>query len=207
MAFDGIVVRAVVNELQSFVGGRLHKIHQPNEHELVWTVRAQGRTAKWLLSVNPTYPRLHVTERSYQNPLEAPMFCMLLRKHCENGVIESVEQIGMERIVHIHIRQRDELGDVSAKRIVLELTGRHSNIVLVDPGSGIILDAIHRVTPAISSYRVVLPGSVYVAPPEQNKTNPLLATGRKVTEIVQSDGDGEQTLESIAKRLVIPFPD
>ncbi|WP_199617817.1 Rqc2 family fibronectin-binding protein [Paenibacillus alkalitolerans] len=206
MAYDGLVVRAVVHELQAFIGGRLHKIHQPNEHELVWTVRVQGKTAKLLLSVNPTYPRLHVTERSFQNPLEAPMFCMLLRKHCENGVIESIEQTGMERVVHIHIRQRDELGDVSVKRIVLELTGRHSNIVLTDPATGIVLDAIHRVTPAISSYRVVLPGSAYVEPPEQNKANPIIvAEKQQVTELLQPDGGGEQNPESIARRLVDLF--
>ncbi|WP_274361558.1 Rqc2 family fibronectin-binding protein [Paenibacillus thermotolerans] len=204
MSYDGLVVRAVVHEMQSFVGGRIHKIHQPNEHELVWTLRGGGTTAKWLLSANPTYPRVHRTERSYQNPLEAPMFCMLLRKYCENGVIESIEQVGMERIIHIHVRQRDELGDVSSKRIVIELTGRHSNIVLTDPSSGTVLDAIHRVTPAISSYRIIVPGSPYVAPPEQDKRNPLDASPSEVTVRLHSAvNDGAALTPDLAARALV----
>src|SRR5690606_30602634 len=125
---------------------------------------------------NPSYPRFNITERSYQNPLEAPMFCMLLRKYCENGFIESIEQVGMERIVHLHIRQRDELGDVSSKRIVFELRGRHSNIILMDPETGVVIEAAQRVTPAISAHRIIVPGSAYVPPPEQGKRNPLDAS-------------------------------
>ena len=79
------------------------------------------------------------------------MFCMLLRKHCEGGVIEAISQFGMERIIHIDVRQRDELGDVALKRLVIELMGRHSNIILLDPATGAQLDGIHHVTPAISS--------------------------------------------------------
>ncbi len=107
------------------------------------------------------------------NPLEAPMFCMLLRKHCENGIIEAIDQPGMERVIRFHIRQRDELGDLSLKTIVVEIMGRHSNIILLDPATGTILDGIHHVTPAISSYRIVMPGVRYTAPPEQHKTLPL----------------------------------
>jgi predicted ribosome quality control (RQC) complex YloA/Tae2 family protein len=184
MAFDGLVVRAIVHELQPYVGGRLHKIHQPNDHDLVFTIRARGVTSRLLLSANPTYPRFHLTERSYTNPLEAPMFCMLLRKYCENGVVESIEQLGMERIVHIAVRQRDELGDLRVKRIVFELMGRHSNIILMDPETNGILEAAHRVTPAISAHRIVVPGSLYTAPPEQQKRNPLEATVREVAALL-----------------------
>jgi len=199
MAFDGLVVRAVVHELQPFVGGRLYKIHQPNEHDLVFTIRAQGATRKLLLSANPTYPRFHLTDRSFQNPLEAPMFCMLLRKYCENGVIESIEQLGMERIVHMHIRQRDELGDLSVKRIVFELMGRHSNIILMDPETGTVLEAAHRVTPAISAHRVVVPGSAYAPPPEQAKRDPLAAGAADAAEAL---GEAAGDPDAAAKRLV-----
>lgn len=173
MALDGIVTRAVVAELQRCVGSRINKIYQPTEHDLVFQLRAQGENVKLLLSANPTYPRVHLTQQQFLNPQEAPMFCMLMRKHCEGAVIESVRQIEMERIIHIEVRQRDELGDISVKRIVIELMGRHSNIILTDPSTGTIVDGIHHVTPAISSYRIVMPGFGYVAPPQQHKRHPL----------------------------------
>ncbi|WP_219837739.1 NFACT family protein [Paenibacillus sp. R14(2021)] len=173
MALDGIVTRAVVNELQACTGARIYKIHQPSPHDLVLQIRGNGVQGKLLLSANPTYPRVHWTEQTYINPMEAPMFCMLMRKYCEGGVIESVRQVGNERIIHMEIRQRDELGDTFLKRVVIELMGRHSNIILLDAASEMIHDGIHHVTPSISSYRIVMPGNVYTAPPEQGKHDPL----------------------------------
>lgn len=172
MALDGIVTRAIVHELQACVGARINKIHQPSNNDIVIHFRGHLGSRRLLLSANPTYPRVHFTESSFLNPQEAPMFCMLLRKHCEGGMVEAVSQVGLERIIHIDIRQRDELGDVAAKRIVIELMGRHSNIILLD-ANGTQLDGIHHVTPAISSYRVVMPGFSYTEPPQQHKTNPL----------------------------------
>ncbi|EFM12943.1 Fibronectin-binding A domain protein [Paenibacillus curdlanolyticus YK9] len=173
MALDGIVIRAVVHELQSCVGGRIHKIHQPNPHDLVLQIRGGANPGKLLLSANPTYPRAHWTEGTYVNPLEAPMFCMLMRKYCEGAVIEAISQPGRERVLHIDVRQRDELGDLSYKRIIVELMGRHSNIILQDPATGTIHDGIHHVTPALSSYRIVMPGAPYTPPPEQHKADPI----------------------------------
>ncbi|MCM3040337.1 NFACT family protein [Paenibacillus motobuensis] len=173
MALDGIVTHSIVHELQICVGGRINKIHQPTDNDIIIQLRSRGGNRRLLLSANPTYPRVQMTEQSFPNPLEAPMFCMLLRKHCESGVIEAVTQQEMERIIHIDIRQRDELGDESLKRIIIELMGRHSNIILLDPASGTQLDGIHHVTPAISSYRIVMPGFAYTEPPQQNKLHPL----------------------------------
>jgi predicted ribosome quality control (RQC) complex YloA/Tae2 family protein len=173
MALDGLVVHSLVHELQSCAGGRIGKIHQPTNQDIVMQIRSQNGNHKLLLSANPTYPRVHFTARQFSNPMEAPMFCMLLRKYCEGSVIESIEQVGMERVILMRVRKRDELGDVSVKEIVIEIMGRHSNIILLDPKSGTIHDGIHHVTPAISSYRSVLPGSQYVEPPEQGKLNPL----------------------------------
>lgn len=201
MSFDGLVVRAVVQELQPFVGGRIHKIHQPNETDLIFTLRGSGSTRRLLLSANPTYPRFHLTERSYVNPMEAPMFCMLLRKHCENGMIESIEQVGMQRIVHIRVRQRDELGDASVKRIVFELMGRHSNIILADPESGLVLEAARRVTPAVSAHRIVAPGAAYTPPPEQHKSNPLLADVEEITDLLApAQGDPASAAQLLVDR-------
>ncbi|GGJ09254.1 Rqc2 family fibronectin-binding protein [Paenibacillus hunanensis] len=189
MALDGIVTRAIVQELQVLVGSRINKIHQPTENDIVFQIRAQRDNRKLLLSANPTYPRVQFTEQSFMNPQEAPMFCMLMRKHCESGILESIEQVGMERIIHMNVRQRDELGDVSLKRIVIELMGRHSNIVIVDPSSGNILDGIHHVTPAISSYRVIMPGFQYQEPPQQNKLNPLETTAAQFGEAFATNED------------------
>ncbi|KOP64050.1 hypothetical protein AMS62_01420 [Bacillus sp. FJAT-18019] len=173
MALDGIVTRAIVHELQSCRGARINKIYQPNDRDIVFHLRTQQGNAKLLLSANPTYPRVHLTQETFLNPAEAPMFCMILRKHCESGIIEDIQQVGMERIIHITIRQRDELGDISSKKIIIELMGRHSNIILLDPTNETILDGIHHVTPAISSYRVIMPGFSYTNPPEQHKRSPL----------------------------------
>ncbi|MDQ6420842.1 NFACT RNA binding domain-containing protein [Paenibacillus sp. LHD-117] len=206
MALDGIVTRALVHDLQRCVGARIHKIHQPTEHELVIAIRGGGFGGKLLLSANPTYPRVHWTTASYLNPLEAPMFCMLLRKHCESGVIEAVRQVGNERIIHIDVRHRDELGDLSSKRIIIEIMGRHSNIILMDPSTGLIHDGIHHVTPAISAYRIVMPGSAYTSPPDQNKEDPLEVRDESRFESLMSAAAGEEdTIANDAKTLVAAF--
>ena len=198
MALDGLVLHAVVHELQACVGGRINKIHQPTDNDVVLHLRAQGQNIKLLLSANPTYPRVHATELPYVNPVEAPMFCMLLRKHLESGIIEAVEQVGMERIMHIRVRHRDELGDMSTKVIIVEIMGRHSNIILLDPNTGTIIDGIHHVTPSISAYRIVMPGSQYTAPPEQDKMNPLEADEAAFLHVFAADSRDEPEQRMVA---------
>jgi predicted ribosome quality control (RQC) complex YloA/Tae2 family protein len=206
MALDGIVTRALVQDLQRCVGARIHKIHQPTEHDLVLSIRGGGAQGKLLLSANPTYPRVHWTTGTYVNPLEAPMFCMLLRKHCESGVIEAVSQVGNERIIHIDVRHRDELGDLSSKRIIIEIMGRHSNIILMDAGTGLIHDGIHHVTPAISAFRIVMPGSAYTAPPDQNKRDPIEVTKEAEFRSLMAAASGEdRTALTDAQALVAAF--
>lgn len=174
MSFDGTVTRAVVHELkQTILGGKVTKIYQPSEFELVWTIRSQGQNWKLLLSAHPAFPRFHLTEAQIENPPEPPMFCMLLRKHLEGAIIQAIEQVGMERIVQIDLRTRNELGDEVTRRMVIEIMGRHSNLIFLDPESGTILDAIRRVGPSVSQYRQVLPGLSYVTPPAQNKQDPF----------------------------------
>ncbi|GAB2702378.1 NFACT family protein [Paenibacillus thermoaerophilus] len=190
MSLDGLAVRSLAIELQSLEGGRITKIHQPGDTDIVLHIRAQNRAVKLLLSVNPTYPRVHLTEASYRNPAEAPMFCMLMRKYCEGAILERIRQDGAERVLHFDVRHRDELGDVTYKRIVVELMGRHSNLILLDPETGLIHDGIRHVTPAVSSYRIVLPGSRYVAPPAQDKADPFAADAERFRSLMAaSDGD------------------
>ena len=113
------------------------------------------------MSANPTYPRVQFTDQSFINPLEAPMFCMLLRKYCESGTIEAVRQVGNERIIHMDVRQRDDLVTSPSRRLLSKLWAPYSNIILLDATSQTIHDGIHHVTPAISSFRVVMPGALY----------------------------------------------
>ncbi|WP_018132927.1 Rqc2 family fibronectin-binding protein [Effusibacillus pohliae] len=178
MAFDGIVLRAVAHELQQTIaGGRVDKIYQPLARDLLLIVRNQGRNYRLLISANPTFPRIHLAERyKGQNPVEPPMFCMLLRKHLEGGRITKIEQVDNERILLINVENRDELGDLGEKQLVVEIMGRHSNIILVDPQTGRILDGIVHVNLSTSRHREVLPGRTYVAPPEQDKISPFAET-------------------------------
>lgn len=205
MSIDGIMIRALSGELQTLAGGRINKIHQPTADEIVMQIRASGSSCKLLLSANPTYPRVHLTERQYQNPQEAPMFCMLLRKYCEGGIIESLRQIGSERILHMDVRHRDELGDLTIRRIIIEVMGRHSNIILIDPDNQLILDGIHHVTPAISAYRVVMPGSRYVLPPEQDKLDPLIIEPATLRTKLQEELPSDSSPADAAKYLVSSF--
>lgn len=207
MSLDGVVVRAVVHDLQTLVDGRINRIHQPTEHDIVMQIRTTGRTHRLLLSANPSFPRAHLTDETFVNPTEAPMFCMLLRKHCENAIIENIEQVGMERIIRMQVRQRDEIGDLNTKLLIIELMGRHSNIILLDPSNDTILDGIHHVTPALSSYRIVMPGSLYTPPPEQNKANLLkLADTDQLSSFMEYDKISSlDQHEVIVRRLMDTF--
>lgn len=176
MSIDGMVTRALALESSDLLThGRITKIYQPNETDILLHVRAGGHNYQLLLSAHPAYPRMHLTEQTYANPLNPPMFCMLLRKHCDGAFIRHIAQVDSERIVHIDIDTRDELGDAVTRRLILEMMGRHSNIILTDPESGRVFDGIRRVTPAISKYRQIVPGATYKAPPDQGKRDPLSA--------------------------------
>ncbi|MGE7903749.1 Rqc2 family fibronectin-binding protein [Peribacillus sp. NPDC094092] len=177
MSFDGLFTKAMTEEIASLLkGGRINKVHQPYKNEVILVVRAGGKNHKLLLSAHPSYSRVQMTEESYENPKEAPMFCMLLRKHLEGYTIENIYQYGLDRMIIFEVKGRNELGDVSQKQLIIEIMGRHSNIVLVDKERNMILDSIKHVSHAVNSYRAVLPGQEYLAPPAQEKKNPFEAT-------------------------------
>ncbi|MFC0271234.1 NFACT family protein [Metabacillus herbersteinensis] len=176
MSFDGLFTYAITKELKdTLVGGKIAKIHQPYKYDLILQVRVNGKNQKLFISAHPNYARMHITGESYDNPSEPPMFCMLLRKHLEGGVIENIEQLDVERIVIIDIKSRNELGDLTEKRLMIEIMGRHSNIILLDKERGMILDSIKHLSPAVNRHRTVLPGNTYVLPPSQEKANPFSA--------------------------------
>lgn len=174
MSFDGIVTRAVTHELATkLVGGRVNKVYQPSDTELILYIRSQGQNHKLYISAHPAYPRFQFTEANADNPKEPPMFCMLLRKHLEGAVIQAIRQIGMERIVQIDVRGLNELGDEVLRRLSIEILGRTSNVVLLDPETGKVMDALRRVPYSVSKVRPILPGMDYEYPPAQEKLDPF----------------------------------
>lgn len=185
MSFDGLFTRAMTKELAELLqGGRINKIHQPFKNELILVIRSGGRNYKLLLSAHPSHSRIQITEEQYDNPAEPPMFCMFLRKHLEGYSIEKIEQIGLDRIVVFEIKGKNEIGDISYKKLYVEIMGRHSNIILVDKERNMILDSIKHVSSSVNSYRVVLPGTEYKLPPAQNKLNPFEASEEDILRFI-----------------------
>lgn len=174
MSFDGIVTRAVVSELrEKLVGGRVDKIFQQEKDEILINIRSKGTNYKLLISASSNNARFYLTDYSKVNPESPPMFCMLLRKHLSGGTILNIEQYSMDRIVFIDVSSLDELGQSSEKRLIIEIMGKHSNIMLVEKSSLKIIDSIKRVTESMSRVRQILPGIHYNYPPMDNKANPL----------------------------------
>lgn len=179
MPFDGIVTRAVTKELQEqLIGGRINKIYQPTKTEVVITVRNQRKNYTLLLSIHPSYARFHLTDDTYRNPDEPPMFCMLLRKHIAGAIIEEIEQIDLERIVSIQCRGIDEIGDNVSKTLMMEIMGRHSNLILLSEDKSTIIHCLKHVPPFQNRHRSLIPGAPYVLPPSQHKLN-LLTTDKE----------------------------
>ncbi len=172
MAYDGLMTYRVVKELQPLVGGRINKVHQPYALDLMIQVRSNRQSVSLLVSANAMYARLQLTDTPIKNPQEPPMFCMMLRKHIEGGFITAIEQVGRDRVIVFSVRSRNELGDEENKRVYVELMGRHSNVVLTNE-DGKILDAIKHLPPSQNTYRTIMPGSEYILPPAQQKSDPL----------------------------------
>lgn len=194
MPFDGITINCLVNELNNKLkGGRVDKIHQPERSEIVMHIRSLGGNYKLLLCANPSFPRVHITTTTKENPSSPPMFCMLLRKHLSNGKIVGFEQVEFERIIKMNIESTDELGFKGIKTLVIEIMGKHSNIILIDTNEK-ILDSIYHVDLTISSVRQVLPGLLYELPPSQGKSNPLCADEGDVKAVLT---DAETELKSM----------
>ena len=169
MAFDGTVIANIVYDMNRLLtGGRIYKIYQPETDELLLVIKNQKETHRLLLSASASLPLVYFTSENKQNPMTAPNFCMLLRKHISNGRIVEVSQPDMERIIEIRIEHLNELGDLCAKKLVIEIMGKHSNIIFLDD-TGMIIDSIKHISNQVSSVREVLPGRTYMVPPAQGK--------------------------------------
>ncbi len=186
MAFDGVTVAAITDELnRKLTDGRIAKVAQPEKDELLLTVKAATEQYRLILSANPTLPLVYLTEENKISPATAPSFTMLLRKHIQGGRIVSITQPDFERIIVIEVEHLDEMGDLCRKRLVVELMGKYSNIILIDD-KDTILDSIRHVNAMVSSVREVLPGYAYFIPVQEGKKDPLKVTEDEFLAIMNS---------------------
>jgi len=173
MAFDGVTIAGIVSELkEKLIGNRIYKIAQPEKDELILTVKGSCGQVRLLMSADASLPLLYLTEKNKTSPMTAPNFCMLLRKHLQNARIVSVTQPGLERIVRFELEHFNELGDLCRKYLIIELMGKHSNIIFCDDKDRMI-DSIKHISGMISSVREVLPGRAYFVPKTQDKAELL----------------------------------
>ena len=185
MAFDGVAISCLKYELQNLLkDGRVDKIAQPEKDEISIVIRAEGKNKRLLISASSSSPRIHLTNNQKDNPDKAPMFCMLLRKHLSSGKIVGFSQPDFERVLKIHIESRDELGDLSIKTLIVEIMGRHSNIILIDSEEK-ILGSIKHIDFTVSSVRQVLPGMRYEMPPTQGKRNPMETVSADILPVIR----------------------
>ena len=191
MALDGIVLNSIKNELiAKLIGGRIDKVHQPEKDEIIISIRNNSTNYKLLLTSNSSSPRIHLTSLSRKNPEQAPMFCMLLRKHLYGSNIIDIKQLGLDRVIEIVFECKDELKTTVKKSLIIEMMGKHSNIIFINHDSKIIIDSIKRVSENMSSVRQVYPGIPYELPPSGSKLNPLETDKKSFLNLLNNTNKG-----------------
>lgn len=189
MSLDGFVLNALVQELNTeLMGLRCEKIHQPNRHTVTLLLAGTGKKHRLVVSIDPQWPRLMLSSEAWVNPPSPPFFCLMLRKYLAGARLTELAVIGFERVVTATFSGRDELGNTATYRLMIELTGRHSNVVLVGPG-GTVIDALTRVSINLSSVRAVLPGLRYESPPGQGRISPLSVDGEYLYGIAKESAE------------------
>lgn len=192
MALDGLVIHSIVNELSSkLLGGKVDKIYQPEDDEIILHIRNNKENFKLVLSSSASIPRVYLASNyKKENPISAPMFCMLFRKYIQNGNIVDISQVGFERIIKISVESFDELKEKTTKDIYVEIMGRHSNIILTHSVDNKIIDSAKRIPPSISRVRQILPGHTYSLPPKQDKVNPFdnISKSEFIDTLINFDG-------------------
>lgn len=194
MPYDGAFISSVIKEISSLVGLKIEKIHQPSKDEIVLIFKKDRKNVLLLISANPSYPRIHITEHSKENPKIPPTFCMMLRKHLLDGRLVSVNQVNFDRIVELKIESKDELGYNVEYKLISEIMGKHSNILLLDDNNRIV-DCIKHIGSNMNRYREILPGSDYVIPPIKGKVNPISTEMDTLNDILNKDS--EKTVSSV----------
>ena len=202
MSFDGFFLHHMTEELRhELVGGRVQKINQPFEQELVLQIRSNRKSLKLLLSAHSVFGRVQLTDTTFENPAVPNTFIMVMRKYLQGAVIEAIQQVENDRILEISVSNKNEIGDSVAVTLVIEIMGKHSNIILLDKASGKIIEAIKHVGFSQNSYRTILPGSTYVAPPQTGSLNPFTVGDEKLFQILQTEEIEPKRLQQIFQGL------
>ena len=202
MSFDGFFLHHMTEELRrELLGGRIQKINQPFEQELVLQIRSNRQSHKLLLSAHPVFGRVQLTDTTFENPAVPNTFIMVMRKYLQGAVIEAIQQVENDRILEISVSNKNEIGDSVAVTLVIEIMGKHSNIILLDKASSKIIEAIKHVGFSQNSYRTILPGSTYVAPPQTGSLNPFTVGDEKLFEILHTEDLEPKRLQQIFQGL------
>ena len=202
MSFDGFFLNHMVEELRAeLLNGRIQKINQPFDQELVLQIRSNRQSHRLLLSAHPVFGRIQLTETTFENPAQPSTFIMVLRKYLQGAVIESIEQIENDRIVEITVSNKNEIGDDIQATLIIEIMGKHSNILLVDKSSNKVLEVIKHIGFSQNSYRTLLPGATYIAPPSTEALNPFTIKDEKLFEILQTQELTAKNLQSLFQGL------
>ena len=202
MSFDGFFLHHMTEELRrELLGGRIQKINQPFEQELVLQIRSNRQSHKLLLSAHSVFGRVQLTDTTFENPAVPNTFIMVMRKYLQGAVIEAIQQVENDRILEISVSNKNEIGDSVAVTLVIEIMGKHSNIILLDKSSGKIIEAIKHVGFSQNSYRTILPGSTYVAPPQTGSINPFTVGDEKLFEILHTEDLESKRLQQIFQGL------
>ena len=202
MSFDGFFLHHMTEELRrELLGDRIQKINQPFEQELVLQIRSNRKSHKLLLSAHSIFGRVQLTETTFENPAVPNTFIMVMRKYLQGAVIEAIQQVENDRILEISVSNKNEIGDSVAVTLVIEIMGKHSNIILLDKANGKIIEAIKHVGFSQNSYRTILPGSTYVAPPQTGSINPFTVGDEKLFQILQTEDLDPKRLQQIFQGL------
>ncbi|WP_024344669.1 NFACT family protein [Streptococcus equinus] len=202
MSFDGFFLHHLTKELQDeLLYGRIQKVNQPFEHELVLTIRNNRKNYKLLLSAHPVFGRVQITKTDFQNPQTPNTFTMIMRKYLQGAVIENLEQIDNDRILEIAFSNKNEIGDNVKVTLVVEIMGKHSNIILIDKAESKIIESIKHIGFSQNSYRTILPGSTYIAPPKTDAKNPFTVSDEKLFEILQTEDLAPRHLQKLFQGL------
>lgn len=202
MSFDGFFLHHMVEELRAeLLNGRIQKINQPFDQELVLQIRSNRQSHRLLLSAHPVFGRIQLTETTFENPAQPSTFIMVLRKYLQGAVIESIEQIENDRIVEITVSNKNEIGDDIQATLIIEIMGKHSNILLVDKSSNKVLEVIKHIGFSQNSYRTLLPGATYIAPPSTEALNPFTIKDEKLFEILQTQELTAKNIQSLFQGL------
>ena len=202
MSFDGFFLHHMTEELRrELLGGRIQKINQPFDQELVLQIRSNRQSHKLLLSAHSVFGRVQLTETTFENPAVPNTFIMVMRKYLQGAVIEAIQQVENDRILEISVSNKNEIGDSVAVTLVIEIMGKHSNIILLDKASGKIIEAIKHVGFSQNSYRTILPGSTYVAPPQNGSLNPFTVGDEKLFQILQTEDLEPKRLQQMFQGL------